>query len=233
MVGCAEDRLGKRAHAILNRRPHHMTARAWSSPSAVIPHPSYTMVPDSSGSFLNPALVSGGAIILVLPGNATGMFSSLVGALSTLLTGATQPAMVPAAGLPNDDAATTPTATTPTAITPEGARPHASTASEVSPRAARSRSRSTPATKAQAVFEARGDVSLDRRTWVKETGVSRRLLDRAIRAGVLPVTRDGVGRKNRRNLVKASDMASVLATVEAVRDGKAPAPNWFESIIRP
>jgi hypothetical protein len=108
-----------------------------------------------------------------------------------------------------------------TCTTPEPARP------------GRRRGRLTPAEKAQQIFETEGDVSLDRPTWVARTGVSRRLLDRAIRLETIPTTRHGIGRENRRDLAKASDVAAVLAEIEAVRAGKAAPPKWFEAVIRP
>lgn len=100
-------------------------------------------------------------------------------------------------------------------------------------RSSRRRGRLTPAEKAQQIFETEGDVSLDRPTWVARTGVSRRLLDRAIRLETIPTTRHGIGRENRRDLAKASDVAAVLAEIEAVRAGKVAPPKWFEAVIRP
>ena len=107
------------------------------------------------------------------------------------------------------------------------------TPSEPAPKAARARVASTPAATAQAIFAAEGDVSHDRDTWVKRTGISRRRLDRAIRLGLIPTTRQGRGRANRREFAKASDVARVLATIEAVQQERISPPEWFEAVIRP
>jgi hypothetical protein len=116
-------------------------------------------------------------------------------------------------------------------VTPDG--DPAAECSALTSKGARRRVVATPASKAQAIFAEEGDPALDRETWVKRTGVSRRCLDRAIKLGLIATTRQGHGRANRRDFAKASDVAGVLATIEAVRHGRVPPPEWYEAVIRP
>jgi hypothetical protein len=176
---------------------------------------------------LESMLGQSGAIVIILPGAAANSEHGVPtvpqppvgpGSLDSLVTALT--------------ARATAAATKPEAAT--GGRPLALEPSTSDQQPCRQRrSASTPGARAQAIYEVEGDVWLDRETWVRRTGVSRRCLDRAIARKLIPTQRSGVGRANRRESARASDVARVLTTLDAVRAGRMAPPDWYDEVVRP
>jgi len=95
------------------------------------------------------------------------------------------------------------------------------------------RTRQTLAEKAQVVYEDDRSTSLSREEWVERLGPGTgRLIDRVFRHAPVEPTERGEGKNHRQQLVLASEMASVLRTIESVKAGSMAPPDWYEAVTR-